>query len=121
MFDYSGYMAPVTFVADLHEADGQLSGLAEEVDDMFDGKGPVFLAAVLVGSRQQCHVEFVKTYDEFDPICVVDYHGTVDEDSTEISGDWVRRDDGMAGSFVMRRKNGGQHQVEKRASVEQPA
>ena len=121
MFDYSGYMAPVTFVADLHEADGQLSGLTEEVDDMFDGKGPVFLAAVLVGSRREGQVEFVKTYDEFDPICVVDYHGTVDEDSTEINGDWVRRDDGMTGSFVMRRQNSSQLQVEELVSVEQPA
>jgi hypothetical protein len=118
LFDYSGVIAPVAFRAQLHEAVESLAGLIEEVDDMQDGVGPILLTAVVEGERRGNHVAFRKTYDELEPACSVEYDGIVDADGTEISGEWVRLEDGLTGSFVMRREVGREEEVVRESEVE---
>jgi hypothetical protein len=101
MFSYASELAAVGFDAELQENDGQISGLIEEVDD--DGSGPTFLTAVINGTRRGRDVEFRKTYDEFAPVCVVDYSGVLEPEGDEIAGEWVRLGDLQSGPFVMRR------------------
>ena len=117
LFDYFGEVAPVAFRAQLHEANGVLSGLIEETDDMLDGHGPIFLTGIVEGSRRGGIVAFRKTYDELEPICCVDYDGIVDPEATEISGEWVRLEDGLTGSFVMRREDGREAAARHEAEI----
>ena len=120
MFDYFASMAPVQFLADLHEAEGRIAGLIEEFEDLADGFGPVFLTSVIEGSRRGCNVWFRKTYDELEPLCSIDYNGIVDPEVTEISGEWVRLNDGETGSFVMRRDIGNEQAASVEAEVVEP-
>jgi hypothetical protein len=117
LFDYFGEVAPVAFHAQLHEANGAFSGLIEETDDMLDGHGPIFLTGIVEGSRRGENVAFRKTYDELVPVCCVDYDGTVDLEATEICGEWVRLEDGLTGSFVMRRKDGREMVAKREAEI----
>jgi hypothetical protein len=103
MFSYPGQIGGVSFDAHLHESDGLVTGVIEEVDDLSDGHGPKSLEAFVNGVRHGRHVEFQKTYEEGEDVCIVDYQGIIDAEATEIDGEWVRPEDGLAGSFVMHR------------------
>ncbi len=117
MFSYPGELAAVQFTAELRENGGSLTGLTHEMDDMGDGRGPELFTAVVQGVRSGSQVELRKTYDDFDPICVVDYFGTIDAEASEIRGDWIRLDDLLSGPFVMRREHAADEESAKLAEA----
>ena len=76
--------------------------------------------SIIEGTRQGREIDFRKTYDDFDPVCIVDYAGSLDPDGFQIAGEWVRLEDLMSGPFVMQRQSSGEQQVERETEVDVP-
>ena len=117
-FSYPGELSPIAFEAQLHESGESVSDLVHEVDD--DGRGQMTFTAIIEGMRQGREIEFRKTYDDFDPICIVDYVGTLDSEGLQIAGEWVRLDDMLSGPFVMQRQSAGEQPLERELEAEFP-
>lgn len=98
---YPGSLAPVPFNVELRDSGGGLSGIVTEPAPAYMGGGEV--QAVITGSRSGGIVRFTKVYDSIDHFLnPVRYQGVLDEDETEISGEWEISGD-WSGGFVMTR------------------
>lgn len=96
-----GYGKPVSFLANMIDDAGALSGTISEPNQM--GLSSDELHAILSGSREGSDVFFIKAYDgASDAAHRVDYAGVVNGEGTEISGHWALP--GTTGTFVMTRE-----------------
>ena len=91
LFSYTDGREPVAFVAVLIDAAGSLGGTTHERCGEAPGG---YLYATLSGRRAGSTVTLVKTYDgtggwEHS----VGYDGTINEDGTEITGQWQVHDE----------------------------
>lgn len=102
-FSYPAFEGPTTpFVANLHDADGRLSGSILEPDAQgFGGFPGGELEAQIVGTRAGQAVDFIKTYGG--PIAghCVDYVGKLTDDGQTVTGVWSY--DELDGAFEMHR------------------
>lgn len=96
------------------DSGGSFGGSTHERHPLSDVPGG-YLYATLRGQRAGSAVTFVKTYDgSAGWHHSVDYDGTINEDSTEITGQW--RISGMlSGPFLMMRANGKEDAVIRKA------
>lgn len=86
-FTYPRGYAPEFFTASLLDQAGMLSGtITEKATETTPDHS--ILYAVLSGQHTGRQVVFVKTYEGESRPHAVHYSGTVNEDSTEISGTW---------------------------------
>jgi hypothetical protein len=118
VFSYPDAVTPIDFDAQLHESDGAISGVVHEMDD--DGRGLMHFTALIEGKRQTRDIDFRKTYDDMEPICIVDYVGKLDPDGLLIAGEWVRLDNLMSGSFAMQRQSKQAQAIERELETEAP-
>lgn len=96
-----GFGRPVSFLANLVDDGGSLSGTMSEPNQM--GISSDELHAIISGSCQGSDVFFIKAYDgASDAAHRVDYAGVVNGEGTEISGHWTLP--GTSGTFVMTRE-----------------
>ena len=117
LYSYTDGREPVAFVAVLIDAAGSLGGTTHERFDFVDGHQG-YQYATLSGQRTGSGVTFVKTYDgSGEWVHSVDYDGAVNEDGTEITGQWQVQDEGGLGigPFLMMRANSKEDAVIRRA------
>lgn len=96
-----GFGRSVSFLANLADDGGALSGTMSEPNQM--GVSSDELHAILSGSREGSDVFFIKAYDgASDAAHRVDYAGIVNGEGTEISGHWALP--GTSGTFIMTRE-----------------
>lgn len=105
---------PVPFVAVLIDAGGTFSGTTHERWSFEDIPGG-YLYATLSGQCDGSTVTFSKTYDGTGGWNhTIDYEGTINEDGTEITGQWHLR--GLrSGPFLMMRANNKEDAVVRKA------
>jgi hypothetical protein len=115
LYSYTDGREPVAFVAVVIDAAGSLGGTTHERYGEAPGG---YLYATLSGRRDGSAVTLVKTYDgtagwEHS----VDYDGTINEDGTEITGQWRVHDEWAAstGPFLMMRASGKEEAVIRKA------
>jgi hypothetical protein len=114
LFSYPETYDPVPFVAVVIDVEGTFSGTTHErcsFEDIPGGDLYATLSGRCVGST----VTFAKTYDGtggWDH--TVDYEGAVNEDGTEITGQWHVRDV-WSGPFLMMRANSKEDAVVRKA------
>jgi hypothetical protein len=105
IYSYPRDLAPVSFVADLKEAEGWLTGTTEETAAIGSASGQT-LSATLQGRRSGSAVKFLKLYDGSVPgFDSVAYEGSVSADGTEIDGRWTAIGN-WSGTFLMIRSRG---------------
>jgi len=112
-YSYPGEIEPVPFLATLVEGNGLLTGETRE-----PGQTPEMDAiahALLQGTRDGAEVRFTKMYDSIEDEPIL-YHGTVDDDGTEIQGSWTIVGE-WSGSFVMSRAAAAEDQAEAEEEV----
>ena len=96
-----GFGRPVSFLANVNDDGGALSGTMSEPNEM--GNSSDELRAIISGSREGSDVFFIKAYDgASDAAHRVDYAGMVNAQGTEISGHWILP--GTSGTFTMTRE-----------------
>ena len=96
-----GFGRPVSFLANVNDDGGALSGTMSEPNEM--GNSSDELRAIISGSREGSDVFFIKAYDgASDAAHRVDYAGTVNSEGTQIAGHWILS--GTTGTFVMTRE-----------------
>ena len=96
-----GFGKPVSFLANVKDDGGALSGTISEPNQM--GVSSDELHAIISGSREGSDIFFVKAYDgASDAAHRVDYAGMVNAQGTEISGHWILS--GTSGTFTMTRE-----------------
>lgn len=117
LYSYSDGRESVAFVAVVIDAAGSLGGTTHERCGAGEAPGG-YLYATLRGRRAGSTVTFAKTYDgtggwEHS----VGYDGTINEDGTEITGQWrVDGEWGMwTGPFLMMRAGGKEEAAIRRA------
>ena len=117
LYSYNDSREPVAFVAVVIDAAGSLGGTTHERCAAGEAPGG-YLYATLSGQRAGSTVTFVKTYDgtggwEHS----VGYDGTINEDGTEITGQWQVHDEWGAwtGPFLMMRASGKEDAVVRKA------
>ena len=89
LYSYPRILAPVSFVADLKETGGWLTGTTRETAASGSATGQN-LSATLQGRRSGSSVKFLKLYDGSVPgFDSVAYEGNVSADGTEIDGRWT--------------------------------
>jgi hypothetical protein len=89
----------------LIESASAVSGTTHE-PCAFGGRPQEVLYATVLGSREDCAVAFVKTYDGANPhYRTVTYEGTLSRDGTEIEGHWIVPGN-WSGKFLMIRSAG---------------
>jgi hypothetical protein len=108
---------PVAFVAVVIDAGGSFGGTTHERCSAWEAPGG-YLYATLSGQHGGSSVTFMKTYDgtggwEHS----VGYEGTINEDGTEITGQWQLHDEGgvWTGPFLMMRANSKEDAVVRKA------
>lgn len=90
---------PNSFIAQLDEVDGAISGSTSEADYLAD----VMLHALVSGRRAGAKIEWLKQYDAAGRLAhAVFYSGLVNDDGTQIEGSW--RIAGYQGAFAMQRE-----------------
>jgi hypothetical protein len=105
LYSYPGDLAPVSFVADLKETGGWLTGATRETATNGSAVGQI-LSATLQGRRSGSAVKFLKLYDGSAPgYDSVAYEGAVSADGTEIDGRWTAIGN-WSGTFLMIRSRG---------------
>ncbi|MEZ0242068.1 MAG: hypothetical protein ACAH11_01750 [Sphingomonas sp.] len=110
-------LPPVRFDAVLLERAGRITGSIEEIDEAW-GNG--HLVSTVDGTRSGLDVRFTKFYDSGDEnFDTVQYEGTLDADSAEISGEWHIPGE-WSGSFIMTRERAAEVEiaVHRSASVD---
>ena len=96
-----GFGKPVSFLANVKDDGGALSGTISEPNQM--GVSSDELHAIISGSREGSDIFFINTYDgASDAAHRVDYAGMVNAQGTEISGHWILS--GTSGTFTMTRE-----------------
>lgn len=104
-----------SFIAHLEEAGGAVSGTITEPDTT--GAQDIRRAFVN-GSRTGTQLRFTKQYDPAGALAhSVAYAGTINEDGTEVSGEW--RFSGYHGSFVMHREAFAIEELDEQAAVDE--
>jgi len=105
IYTYPRPVLSVAFVATLIEHGKSLSGSTHEPSVGRTGYGTLY--ALLLGSRHDSAVTFVKTYDSAgaDFRHPIEYEGTLSQDGTEIEGRWTIRK-AWSGKFLMIRSAG---------------
>ena len=105
LYSYPRHMAPVSFLADLKETAGWLTGTTRETTATGSASGQI-LRATLQGRRSGSSVKFLKLYDGSVPgYDSVAYEGSVSADGTEIDGRWTAIGN-WSGTFLMIRSQG---------------
>ena len=105
LYSYPRTLAPVSFVADLKETGGWLTGTTGEAAASGSATGQN-LSATLQGRRSGSSVKFLKLYDGSVPgFDSVAYEGAVSADGTEIDGRWTAIGN-WSGTFLMIRSQG---------------
>jgi hypothetical protein len=113
LYSYPIPRAPVSFVATLIESPSAVSGTTHEPCTI-GGNPNEILYATLLGSRRNCAVAFVKTYDGANPYYgTVAYEGMLSPDGTEIEGRWTVPGN-WSGKFLMIRSAGKAEAVTRR-------
>jgi hypothetical protein len=114
LYSYPDTYDPVPFVAVVIDASGTFSGTTHERCS-FENVPGGYLYATLSGQCAGSTVTFVKTYDGTGGWeHTVDYEGTINEDGTEITGQWHVR--GVwSGPFLMMRANSKEDAVVRKA------
>jgi hypothetical protein len=113
-YEAVGYPETNTFIANLTDDDGALSGTITEPDT--NGSAAVRRAFVK-GSRTGTNVLFVKQYDGAVLAHAVRYFGVVNGDSTQISGRWqIVRERGV---FTMEREKFAVADIAEEQDVEE--
>ena len=117
LYSYLDSREPVAFVAVLIDAAGSLGGTTHERCSADEAPGG-YLYATLSGQHAAATVTFVKTYDgtggwEHS----VNYEGAINEDGTEITGQWHVQDEWGAwtGPFLMMRASSKEDAVVRKA------
>jgi hypothetical protein len=117
LYSYTDGRESVAFVAVVIDAAGSLGGTTHERCGAGEAPGG-YLYATLSGRRAGSAVTLVKTYDgtggwEHS----VSYDGTINEDGTEITGQWRVHDEWAAssGPFLMMRASGKEEAVIRKA------
>ena len=91
---------PVNFSAKLTQDGPWIAGTTEEVAERGEARG-VLISATLQGRRDGANVTWLKLYDRMlNTYNEVAYEGHVNEDATEISGQWRIPGD-WSGTFLM--------------------
>jgi hypothetical protein len=104
-FNYPIAKAPVSFSAELTDADGALTGTTEEIGDTGDAAGKR-ISATLQGRRAGHAVTWLKIYDlDYLQYDSVRYEGTISADGLEIEGRWTVPGN-WSGTFLMIRAGG---------------
>jgi len=112
-YDASGFAETNTFVAQLDDRDGAISGTITEPDT--SGQSDLRRAFVS-GNRTGSHLQFVKQYDGGVLAHAVRYAGEINADATEVSGHWVIvRHHGI---FTMRREKFSAADLEREEELE---
>jgi hypothetical protein len=105
LYSYPRILAPASFVADLKETGGWLTGTTRETAASGSATGQN-LSATLQGRRSGSSVKFLKLYDGSVPgFDSVAYEGNVSADGTEIDGRWTAIGN-WSGTFLMIRSQG---------------
>ena len=93
-YSYLDQREPVAFVAVMIDVVGSLGGTIHERCGEGEATGDT-LYATLRGRHSGSTVTFIKTYDGSTGGWKhsVDYEGTINEDATEITGNWQVRDE----------------------------
>jgi hypothetical protein len=113
IYSYPIARTPVPFVATLIETASAVSGTTHE-PRAIGGSPNETLYAMLLGSRQDSAVAFVKTYDGANPhYGTVAYEGALSRDGTEIEGRWTVPGN-WSGKFLMIRSAGKTEDVARR-------
>ena len=113
LYSYPRTLAPVSFVADLKETGGWLTGTTGEAAASGSATGQN-LSATLQGRRSGSFVKFLKLYDGSVPgFDSVAYEGNVSADGTEIDGRWTAIGN-WSGTFLMIRSQGSPNRVRRR-------
>ena len=82
-------MPAVKFDAELAQSKGSVSGTITE-ENTFDHLASKILCASIVGTVDECALQFEKTYTSGGTANhTILYEGSVSEDDTEISGTWL--------------------------------
>ncbi|WP_343518982.1 hypothetical protein [Sphingomonas sp.] len=104
-----------SFIAHLDETGGAVTGTITEPDTT--GAADIRRAFV-DGSRTGDQLRFTKQYDPAGALAhSVAYAGTINEDGTEVSGEW--RFSGYHGSFVMHREAFAIEELDEQAAVDE--
>jgi hypothetical protein len=112
-YDASGYNETNSFIANIEESGGLVSGTITEPDSTGQA---VARRAFVSGRRAGPAVEFTKQYDGGVFAHAVRYWGMVNEDGTEIAGRWIIVRHG--GTFVMSREKFSAEELEEEREVE---
>ncbi|MBO9712849.1 hypothetical protein [Sphingomonas sp.] len=103
-----------SFIAQIEDREGALSGVISEPDTT----GYAEIRRALVSGRcDGSSIRFVKQYQGPALVHAVLYAGTVNEDATEISGQWVIVR--STGSFVMQREKFAAEELADEREVEE--
>ncbi|SEP47707.1 hypothetical protein SAMN02990966_06880 [Rhodospirillales bacterium URHD0017] len=114
LYSYPDDYERVAFVAVVIDTGGTLSGTTHERCSFQKAPGE-YLYARLSGRRVDSTVTFVKTYDGTGGRDhSVDYEGTINEDATEISGQWHLPGQ-WSGPFLVMRANSKEDAVVRRS------
>ncbi|MDC0116004.1 hypothetical protein OAH97_00830 [Octadecabacter sp.] len=119
-FDYDNIAlgTPVSFDAVLTETADTLHGEIVE-PNTFRPEATDTLLAVLTGTRSGAHVQFVKTYTDFDETQHPVYEGQVNATATRITGRWHFPEmQGVKGTFLLARTAQAAARKTNRAAVE---
>ena len=115
-YNYPHAQAPVSFTAQLTEADGWLAGSTEEIATQHAYRGRS-ITATLQGRRAGAQVTFLKLYDEalvgYD---TVSYAGVVNQEGTEVAGRWSIPGS-WSGTFLMIRATGERAAAQRLATA----
>ena len=104
---------PNSFIANLVEAHGQVSGSITEPDVY---RRPAIFRAFVEGARAGPEVRFVKQYDgSGKPSHAVLYTGQINSSGTEVTGTWHFST--HSGSFTMQRESFTAEELEEREEI----
>lgn len=104
-----------SFIANLEELAGEVSGTITEPDTT---GAEEIRRAFVDGSRTGTQLRFTKQYDPAGALAhSVAYAGTINDDGTEISGEW--RFSGYHGSFVMNREVFTVEELDEEAAIDE--
>ena len=107
IFSYPRALPPTPFTVTIREHGNLLSGETTE-----PGQGGDTLFGLIEGHRAGASVSFVKTYDDHHAK-PIHYAGTLNEESTEITGEW-RIPGNWSGTFIMVREARQQAKIERK-------